>query len=36
MDVKEIPVTHKILQWAREEAHFSTDRAAIKAGIKDL
>jgi len=36
MDTKEIPVNHKILEWARGEARLSTASAAIKAGIKDL
>jgi Zn-dependent peptidase ImmA (M78 family)/transcriptional regulator with XRE-family HTH domain len=36
MVTREIPINHLILEWARKEANLSPDRAAIKAGIKDL
>ncbi|MDD5288482.1 MAG: XRE family transcriptional regulator [Dehalococcoidales bacterium] len=36
MVVRDIPVNHNILLWARKEANLSPARAAIKAHIKDL
>ncbi|MFC1860763.1 ImmA/IrrE family metallo-endopeptidase [Chloroflexota bacterium] len=36
MDIKEIPVNHKILEWARKEARLTPAHAATKARIKDL
>jgi|WetSurMetagenome_2_1015567.scaffolds.fasta_scaffold65424_2 Zn-dependent peptidase ImmA (M78 family)/transcriptional regulator with XRE-family HTH domain len=36
MVTQEIPINFKILEWARNQANLSPNRAAIKAGLKDL
>ncbi len=36
MLVKEVPINHNILEWARIEANLSPQRAADKARIKDI
>ncbi len=36
MVIKDVPINHSILLWARREANLSPARAASKAGIKDL
>jgi Zn-dependent peptidase ImmA (M78 family) len=35
MVTQEIPINFKLLEWARNQAHLSPDRAAAKAGLKD-